>query len=498
MCDGYLSASPVAWSLASWHNGGVNAITPSNLILTVNLGSRTLNLDLAPHTTVVFGRAPQADIHIDESSVSGLHLELTYTGAVVRVLDKGTSNGTFRMPNEAPFSEAEFSLNAASVLQLRLGKVSVVGFSWKPKDVSAQGGEMTRTAFESSPDSKTVVSVLKASEPLIKESAPAVQAPKPAPGVVSKKNVSAYFKFFLLLVYSAMVLMLAKVIWKPDLAFVEAAKAEMRGPGLGIDILAVSLAGYVSRGWFIALLSLGLAIVFYWFWIRSVKHFKLRVALGLWAIVLSIWPIVYPVVLAARNGVTRAQVEALRESQKIFDSSAFTREEKAEKFTQLLPHLQGSSYFYAKVINLFFERVVDECGGSWTDDWNKKKLCLVLINSVTVEVLTEIKPKLLSEVATRLVIVSSLDSIMRIFPVEGPDSELNTVFLKSMESIGLGAEAARVREILRNSQLTSAKKVESLQSLKDTTESALDRLNTEYAVPDVMRVYAPDMLALGI
>ncbi len=478
------------------------------LLVAVVVDSRTLNVELHSGASLVLGRSTGADIHIDESSVSSEHLKLTFSGTMLRVQDLGSSNGTFRMPSEAPFLEAEFSVTNQS-LNLKLGFQTEITLSWH---VKSDAKELTKTEFEQGdlrasedvmPKAELKVAAAKASEQKsatkslpVEPAAKAIHTNDIVAGV--RKQTSVYFKFFALLVYSAVVLALSKVLWQSDLGFVDEMVKEQRGVGLGIDILAVSLSGYALRGWLISALSLVLAYVFYRFWIKPTTNFKLRIMIGVWAIVVSIWPLVYPFVLAARNGVGMVHLNALRSSQQIFETSAYTLDEKSQKFAELLPHLVGSSYFYAKVVNMFFERVVDECGGAWKDDWNKKKLCLVLINSVSVEALTDMQPRVLNPVALRLVLITSLDSIMRIFPVEGPESEMNEVFIKSVESVGLKEEAARIRSILTSSKTSAPQKLDSLQKLKMSVEMRMDSLNVELQLPDVMRITPPDILALGI
>ncbi|HVJ64212.1 MAG TPA: FHA domain-containing protein [Bdellovibrionota bacterium] len=479
----------------------------TKLSLTVDIDSRKLTLELAEGSALVFGRSPTADIHVEESSVSSEHLKIKFTGTKVRIEDLGSSNGTLRLPSEAPFVEAEFSVSGQS-LHLRLGFQTEVKLQWQLKADTGRS-EMTRTAFDAAgPEPKVTKAEVKAAtsvgevkpERAEKAAASMESAPVSPREVIQKvqKRTSWYFKVFALLVYSAVVLALSKTLWQGDLGFVDQVTREQRGVGLGIDILAVSLAGYAARGYFVASLCILLAYGFYRFWIKHLVNFKLRGIASLWAIVVSTWPLVYPMVLAARNGVTMTHVNALRTSQRLFESSEYTLEEKSKKFAELLPHLQGSSYFYARVVKLFFGQAVGECDGAWRDDWGKKKLCLVLINSVAVQALADIKPKLLNPVALRIVLLTSLDSIIRIFPVEGASGPMNEVFIKSVESVGLKAEGARIRSILASTKASDEEKIESLKKLKISVEMRLDSLEMELHLPEVMRLQAPDVLALGI
>jgi hypothetical protein len=476
------------------------------LLLTVEVLSRTLTLELRPGSELSLGRSEKADITIDESSVSSEHLKVIFSGKMLKIKDLDSLNGTFRMPNEAPFAEAEFSLTSQSLL-LRVGLSAELKLSWQLK-ADSKSPELTKTALETSAPNNTSVGSVKPKKP--EEMGSGVSpVPKPAsiaPSIAGtsevvarvRKQTSSYFRVFALLVYSALVLALSKALWLNELGFVDRITKSQRGVGLGIDILAVSLSGYALRGWLVSTLCLLLAYGFYRFWIKHLQSFKLRAAIGAWAVVISVWPLVYPFVLAARNGVGMKHLNALRSSQEILQTSKYTIEEKSQKFAELLPHLEGSSFFYSKVVNLFFEKVVDECGGAWKDDWNKKKLCLVLINSVTVEALSDMKPQVMQPIALRLVLLTSLDSIMRIFPVEGPASEMNIVFIKSVEAIGLKDEADRIRSIVTSPKTSAAEKLDSLQKLKLSVEMRLESLNVELSLPEVMRVKPPDILALGI
>lgn len=480
------------------------------MLLEVQVDSKMINLELAISEKVKLGRSKTCQILIDESSVSGEHLEISYVGSSLRIRDLESSNGTFRLPNEAPFVEADFSL-ASPGLDLRLGHKSVVKISWRLKSSEhTVPQDATRTEFLSSqtkisePTNSQRALNMKSAEGGMK-SEDLLVSPSSEHGTItshskaSKKPVSGYLKFFLLLISSAGVFAFSKLLWLSDLGFVEKIdKAQITGSGLGIDILAVSLSGYSMRGWLVSVICLLVAFVFYWVWIRGVQNKKLRLVICSWTLLVSVWPLVYPFVLALRNGASLNQIKAIQSTRTVLDSDQFTREEKVKKFAELVPVLKGSSYFYSSVMNLFFERVVSDCGGAWTDDWNKKKLCLVLINSVAFEVMSDIRPQMLAPVALRLVLVTSLDSIMRIFPVEGPDSELNSVFIKSIESAGLTEEANQIQSILQNAQLTSSQKLEALQKIKNAVELRIESIYAELKIPDVMRLYPPDNLALGI
>lgn len=489
----------------AWHNDDVSKIQPeTRLLLTLKMRARTLQLELSPSTALTIGRASSADILLDEASVSAEHLQLFFNGTTFVITDMGTTNGTFRLPSEAPFVEAEFSTVLQS-LSLRLGKSEELFLEWKlnAKDTAA---DITKTAFDSSSEASEGSPQVQnhMSSEARAATTDKISQNKAAANFVVKSDVVktssgiSYFKSFALLVYSASVLALSQLVWSENLNFVSRIPKAMRGIGLGIDILAVSLEGYSAHGWMLVALSVLLMYGFYRFWIRPLKIARLRWLLGAWAVLVSFWPLVYPFVLAGRNGVRLSHVRALKESRRLMDTSAYTLEEKTKMFSDLLPQLRGSSYFYSKVLNIFFERVISECGGSWKDDWNKKKLCLVLINSVTVEALSDMKPSVLAPVALRLVLITSIDSIMRIFPVEGPASEMNDVFLKSIESVGLSQEAARLRGILKDGKTTSAQKLDALQKLKISVELRLETLNHELAIPSAMRVSPPDVLALGI
>jgi hypothetical protein len=85
---------------------------------------------LKPGDSLVAGRSPNAQIPVPRQSVSVEHLKITWDGTELKIQDLNSSNGTFRMPQDSPFIEANFPPKFDGLV-LRLSK-SLIEVSWQP------------------------------------------------------------------------------------------------------------------------------------------------------------------------------------------------------------------------------------------------------------------------------------------------------------------------------------------------------------------------------
>jgi transcriptional regulator with PAS, ATPase and Fis domain len=103
--------------------------------LMVGTGQNVTTHTLPEEGVLTIGRAPEASIRVDDPSVSRLHVQL-HIGAIVRVEDLGSANGT---------RVAGARLRAGEVTLLPPGQVVEVGSSWLMVANAPLGGSITRS-----------------------------------------------------------------------------------------------------------------------------------------------------------------------------------------------------------------------------------------------------------------------------------------------------------------------------------------------------------------
>lgn len=99
------------------------------------------------------GRDPQADLHIPETAISRIHLELRWEGTTFTVVDLGSTNGSKLngvplQPHQPQTLHADDILGLADTLELR--------YTWQPEDVKREvvlkqgptSGMLNRAALE--------------------------------------------------------------------------------------------------------------------------------------------------------------------------------------------------------------------------------------------------------------------------------------------------------------------------------------------------------------
>ena len=110
-----------------------------------------LEFILEPDQPFLIGRSDDVQVFIEDDSISVKHLELLWDGALLRVRDLDSSNGSFRMPQDGPFLEAFFGPQDRE-LHLRLAKVPVT-LTWSDPNPGSE--EKTQIAGQPKPAPST-------------------------------------------------------------------------------------------------------------------------------------------------------------------------------------------------------------------------------------------------------------------------------------------------------------------------------------------------------
>ena len=161
---------------------------------------------------------------------------------------------------------------------------------------------------------------------------------------------------------------------------------------------------------------------------------------------------------------------------------------------------QGSSLVYASLLYLQRQRVLAECGGMGDSAWESKKVCLVLLFATAVEAKEQVKPVLLDDISSRVVILLSLDGLTRVLAAEGTQAPLIPFFMESLQMVGLHQERSEIETLLSKAETSDAlnKTIETLRELRVLIEKRLMDREKELNYPASLRVNVPGPLELGI
>jgi hypothetical protein len=411
------------------------------LSLRIEALGRSHDFSLEADKPFVIGRAADADFRLDADSISQKHVELLWDGALLRVRDLDSSNGSFRMPQDSPFLEAHFGPKDRE-LSLRLAKIPV-SVSWKSDDPSQQD----RTEIIDSP----LPPPRSQEPPAIVEAAPKKEKRQARPKAEvgekgearAREEISWIKPIFLSSVFVCAIQNFyffsqhARYLAQPKSTWV-------LGPAIDLYMFWLSDAS-IFLG--IGLMGVLLAILLKKRLppLPSSPREKLLVPL---AFVLTASVLVWPVLFLKESGnadATRAAVSEFRAIEQVLLTHDFAQSEKnlqiSSKLTDLSGPLKGSSLFYAFWHNFQKKRVVRECGGIGEENWEKKRGCLVLLFALSLDGYTSIRPVYLGPTASSLVFLSSLDGVIRVLAAEGPGSESVKLFVSSLPEAGLKKEA---------------------------------------------------------
>jgi hypothetical protein len=119
----------------------------------------TYSFELKPGESIILGRSPDCKVPLPRASVSQEHLKLRWTGSEMQIEDLGSSNGTFRLPQESPFANASFGPKFED-LHLRLSKAEI-RLSWEPLSFGDEKTSAEPTSTEVAPSTLVEKNVKK-------------------------------------------------------------------------------------------------------------------------------------------------------------------------------------------------------------------------------------------------------------------------------------------------------------------------------------------------
>jgi hypothetical protein len=173
-------------------------------------------------------------------------------------------------------------------------------------------------------------------------------------------------------------------------------------------------------------------------------------------------------------------------------------EKSGDSLKQLGAPLRGSSFYFRELFLHNRARVVAECGGQGPDaEWDKKRVCLMLLFASMAEAVEQARPVILRVPAARAAVLSSLDGILRVMRVEGRDSALLPFFLNALAQLGLQSERDDLHRIVFMSRLDADQIQSLLVELRFQIEK--DLLSSQKnSVPPGMTLYVRSPLEEGI
>jgi hypothetical protein len=387
--------------------------------------------------SVVVGRDAAAQVVVPHDSISSKHLEVLWDGEKVLVRDLESSNGTFRMPQDAPFAEALFEPTSLSSLKLRIAKIPLE-LSWFLPDTDMSLSEKTQVLEAKLSLGSGDPKLTKTSDHEI----PLANTSKPTPARAHNFKAPREASFEIGIFVAGVFFGLTSLIYYGVKYF---------------DLLASS--------W--ALLRLGQSVDLYLFWLDEMNTFgvifvlamllgflfvnkkisfashrpKTLILLGLLAGFLPFSIPMAALALTPKPFETFEAASRYRSIQAALSSHDFKNKASniaiASELNTLSKSLIGSSIIYTFWHNFQKKRVISECGGVGSGAWQKKRFCLTLLFALSLESYSKIRPVYMRKTASNLVLLSSLDGVVRVLAAEGPDSEHLKIFLNSLNDVGL-------------------------------------------------------------
>jgi hypothetical protein len=412
----------------------------TQLNLKIEYQGRSADFTLLADRPFIIGRAPDADLQVDADSISQKHLELLWDGALLRVRDLESSNGSFRMPQDSPFLEAHFGPRDRE-LHLKIAK-TLITLTWSdPTDAS----EKTEVLESQSHAGRATPPTKGENKNQSSTSTPKRAAESASPMLATEKTSSWAKPLFLAGVLAASI---QNFYFFTQHASLISTKTSLwlLGPAIDLYIFWLGDLPVFAGVWALALL---VAFMLHKRLapLQQGKRSLLLKSAGL-ALMLTVfvWPLAF--LKASGNAVqTRAAVSEFRDLSKAVAAHDFRAKDKnlqiSSRLTDLSTPLKGSSVFYAFWHNFQKKRVVDECGGVGEGSWDKKRVCLVLLFALSLDGYTSIRPLFLGPTASELIYLSSLDGVIRVLAAEGPGSENIKLFISTLDDVGLRQEASQ-------------------------------------------------------
>jgi hypothetical protein len=507
----------------------VKAARASTLSLRIECAEQVFERGLAPGQKLVIGRGEDCEIRLVADSVSTRHLELLWTGTELQVKDLRSANGTFRMPQNAPFESAGFTVPEGS-LELRLAKQHFL-LTWKALDADSPLEKTIALAKDppvESPSPKSEpkvpdVKVAPTEKPAKKKKRKKKDA-KPQLSTFASPSLAREATFFAILLAGLAVGVGAFLVLLPLWSFL-----------FGVPVALLSLGGaqdlgvlYIRHLVFHVSVLGGACVLVLWFSSRLVARAKvwadrparwmgwlapllrLLPRNGAWArlgalvfvTLLSTWPLGVAVVYGARfrhlkPAIRLADLHARLETDDLKDKSSIVA--RVEELQQAALESPGSSIAYRDWYRLQKRRTLLECDGVGDKEWSAKRFCLILLYGVALEGFTRFRPALLGESAALNVILSSLDGMTRVLAAEGTQSKNVALFLEALELVGLDAERKDLLEFIAGYQgMQLSALLEGLVRLRLRIETRIGRQQASYRKHAELHLDLAGPLELGI
>ncbi len=500
----------------------------STLYLEIMGGQGRRSLTLKAGEKVVIGRGGQSTLVVPNKSISLEHLEIAWDGGEVSIRDMGSSNGTFRMPQDSPFVEARFPL-AYQPLDLRLGTESLT-LLWSTGDEKT----MARTAVIEATQARTRLTELtrpsakaeaevppepaREPEPVSTPGAaeassmPIEEPPLPPPLLVEAEAPSfgtpargafrwqafaAAFVAPLVVAFAA-----AGLAWRFGFETFWSAPRLVLREGAAKDFVILWVDGSVQAWAALTLLALAL-LAFFLTWDRRIAdpwraRWPLRIAIVGFA---WCWPVLWTMGTGFFSFLpTALSFRATLPMER--EASSFSSPELVAQGTWLRDRreiLKGSGLAYKAIFDRQWQRVVRECDGVGEDrKWDRKRVCLVLLSAVAIESLDEFQPALLMDAAERATLLTALDGLTRVVQMEGARSPFADFFLNSLRSTGLETERADLEALLQDERRSPESLRRVLFDLRRQVDRQLTEAQIERALPLALRLRVPGPLESGI
>lgn len=428
---------------------------------------------------ILLGRDPECFVVLADDTSSSRHLEIEWDGKLIWFRDLESSNGSFRMPQDSPFVEISLDPLKASDLHLRLAQ-SPVDISWIVIDIPIAPSESKPELKKQIIESPIRLNVEAATKEVL--------------GPVSSSLLIGGFVFFILtLVF----------YFKYFQEFFTGSWSRMK---LG-QALDVYLLWFDEVVYFVAIFVIAVLVFYVLRRIKFVAQFWGQLLLAKTLIVVF-WlaPFLVPLSALYLSGdavnIVKNSIQ-YRNLQSKIKNHDFTDKDKNLVFSTQMNHLteafKGSSIYYSFWYNFQKKRVINECGGIGAESWAKKRYCLTLLFALSLESFTKIRPVYLNNTASHLVLLNSLDGVVRVLAAEGPDSEHLNIFVSSLTEVGLEEEASAFAELVKSFRGQNfADMMKSLFELRLRLEEKVTQLQSQKNLPEQLSLNLIGPLEMGI
>lgn len=469
---------------------GPSSLDLPNFALKIQTEWQTYEKVLRPGDEIWLGRDPAADIPIPRASVSGKHLRVHWSGFEIFVADIGSDNGTFLQKDKSPFVEAR-SREKNFHLELLISK----------SPVSLEGR------------------ILAPPTPQKNKSADAPLKPKPVsiePRRFSKNEAEDLARWFAAS-FLSLALSFCLVAFSTFLIFpILELGPEVLLKGAALDIHLLWAGFLVSKPFFYALtLAVFLLLLFLQVTGRFsiARRLETRITsyfvgkvffqaglLKFLPLVVLILAILWMPLLGSFVSGFRYQPIASEYFKfwRVSKSKTLNLDTRSQELKALSEDLLGSSLLYKEILVTDNARILSNCGGVGTAEWEAKKVCLFLLAANAIENLDRVKPAAVAKPAARIALLTAMDGLVRTVGSEGPSSSSVDFFVSALIDIGLGPEADQILTLIRQKNFSKSEVINELNSLRRSTENALNKDFADLSLPEVFRVNVSSPLEYGI